>query len=254
MSGDKVWGSRMCEQCIQSREHRAQSREHRAESRERRVLISLLSTLCSLLIISCNPWYFALQQHTGWEIEGKIYDHKERVEVVNRNTVLVEAPAKIAMRCFQITDGVFDTEVTLFNRGTYAADDEVIFHCRSTPYADTVLSRTDGDLYPSYFAVVVSNDYAVVYHQDTSYAWHGIIPEPGTPFRLRVVQHGHYADVEVACTDLGQYRMDDATTQWISVAPQGEQRVEIRDPIFRPLRDEFPPVADADTFVNPFLR
>ena len=214
----------------------------------------VLAFLCSLALASCNPWYFTLQQHTGWEVEGKIYDHKEKVDVVNRNTVIVDAPAKIAIRCYQLTDGVFDAEITLFNRGTHPADDEVIFHFRSTPYADTVLSRADGDYTPSVFAVVVSNDYASVTHQDTTYTWRGIMPEPGIPFRIRVIQHGRYADVEVACTDLGQYKMDDATTQWVSVSPQGGQRVEIRDPIFRPLVDEFPAVADVNTFVNPFLR
>lgn len=213
----------------------------------------LLCALCSLLITSCNPWYFALQQHTGWDVEGKIYDHKEKVDVVNRNTVIIEAPARVAIRCYQITDGVFDTEVTLFNRGQNAADDEVYFQFRSTPYEDTVMSQ-DPEYHPSTFGVMVSNDYAYVIHQDTTYSFSGIIPEPGTPFRLRVIQHGRYANVEVACTNLGTYKMDNHTSQWVSIAPQGTQRVEIRDPIFRPLRDGFPATAAAQDFVNPFLR
>ena len=214
----------------------------------------ILLTICSLLLASCNPWYFTLQQHTGWEVEGKIYDHKEKVDVVNRNTLILEAPAKVAIRCYQITDGVFDAELTLFNRATYPADDEVILHFRSTPYEDTVMSRTIADFHPSIFAVVISNDYAQVVHQDTTYTWGGIIPEPGTPFRVRVIQHGRYANVEVACTDLGLYETDNATTQWVSIAPQGDQRVEVRDPLFRPLRDEYASSIDVEDLVNPFLR
>jgi len=226
------------EQRAASREQRAESSEQRVKSSGQSVSFSVLCALCSLLLSSCNPWFFSLQRHTGWDIEGKILGHKERVDVVNQNTVFVEAPAAIAIRCYQITDGVFDTEMTLDRHAEHEADDEVVLRLDSTPYEDSVMNSDRGE-----HLVISHNNVSIAFNGEQQRVLPVAMPPAGTPFRVRLIRHGRYLNVEVACTDLGQFLLGDASTQWITIAPQGSQRIQLRDPMFHPLtEEEFPPV------------
>ena len=207
--------------------------------------ISLVAVaLVAFMAIGCSPWHFMMQRQSGWVIEGKKRVDKDLVDIVSDNQIAVTGPAGVSMRCYQITEGVFDTEITLQNRGTDPADGEVSIGLRSTPYADTV--ENSGE--PAFGLVIRNNDVSVEY-MDSTYTTHGIIPEPGTPFRIRVVEHGRFVDIEVACTNLGRYEFASPSTQWVSIFAGPEQEIELRDPSFRPLNEVF--LTERETFAAP---
>ncbi len=234
------------EQQLKSSEQQLKSSEQRVASSEHHSLFgirypsfatrysllanrySLLATCFSLLaalLSSCNPWVFTMQRHTGWDIEGKIYTNHQQVDLPTDNLVIVEAPASIAMRCYQITDGTFDAEFTLARDGGGGLE----LRFDSTPYEDTVLRSGRGE------RITIDQQAVTVAANGTTTTVPVVLPPAGTPFRVVLVRHGRYLDVEVACTTIGQFRIDDASTQWLSIVPAPEQRVEVRDPQFRPL-------------------
>jgi len=169
-----------------------------------------------------------MQRHTGWDIEGKIYSNHQLVDLPTDNLVIVDAPASIAIRCYQITDGTFDAEFTLARD----VDGGMELRFDSTPYEDTVLRSGRGE------RIMIDRQAVTVATNGTTTTVPVALPPAGTPFRVVLVRHGRYLDVEVACTAIGQFRIDQASTQWLSIAPSAQQRVEVRDPQFRPLLKE----------------
>lgn len=194
------------------------------------IVFALLTS--AVLLAACSPWHFKMQEKTGWEIEGKIYDYHKGVNVAANNQVFVTSPAAIAIRTEQITDGTFDVEMTFAGGSQFASDHEVTLIMRSTPYDDTVSNAQA-------IAIVITQEATTVVDGDRSTTIAAQLPPPGTPFRVRVVSHGHDYDVEVACTNIGRFTTPLPSTQWVSIHPSGKRTLELRDPKFRPLAEEF---------------
>ncbi len=198
-----------------------------------RATIAVTLTLTVVIFVTaCSPWHFTMQRHTGWEIEGKIYDYYDGVEVAGNNQVFITAPAAIAIRTDQITDGTFDTEITFEGGNPYTADDNVTLILRSTPYDDTVSNAQA-------IAIVITPEATSVIEDNWTTTVPAQLPPPGTAFRVRIVIHGNSYDVEVACTNIGRFTTPLPSTQWVSIHPSGSHRIELRDPKFRPLVEEF---------------
>jgi len=186
----------------------------------------LLTILFCATVAGCSPWNFALQKDTGWDIDGRIYDAPHLVDASAANMVSVTSPASIAIRCEELTDGTFDSEMTL-------SGGNVRLRLRSTPYNDSV-RRTE-----PYIDIVIDQSSTTILHDGTSTRVASPLPEPGTPFRIFIRQFGKYIDVEVACAKVGRFETSHPSTQWISVIPGEGATVELRDPKFAPIRDEY---------------
>lgn len=180
----------------------------------------------SLFLCSCNPYVFELQRLSGWPIEGRILSGKENVEVAADNVLRITNPAVVAVRTEQITDGMFDTEL----RWVSAGDVELVF--RSTPYDDSTSSTNAVNVRLGFRETIVT-------YGDSTYRADVPTPVDGTPFRLRVVQHGNVMDVVVGCTFVAHLTTRQPSTQWLSIRPNVGTAIEFRDPKFLPLTDEF---------------
>lgn len=197
---------------------------------------TIIAVIC-LGLAGCSPYYFELQKQSGWPISGKRVLNHNNVDVPSENQIILNPQSSAYIRCEQLTDGIFNTEVTLFNRGTYGVDDEVIFSFRSTPYDDTVM------ISQHQLAMVLTLETASIVVDDVTTTV-PINVEPGKPFRIEVQQHGSSFEATVACEYLGRFDVTSPTTQWVGIHTLGQQRVEVRDPRFYPLRDDFRPTTD----------
>jgi hypothetical protein len=182
--------------------------------------------LILLLLTACDPWTFRLQQQTGWPIEGKIYREYRTVDIEGEDVLRVASPAGIAMRCVYLTDGAFNTEMSL-------EGESVTLRFRSTPYEDTVTQTGQ------FLDLVIGQHETVIRTRNMERRVACPLPMEGRPFKVHVVQHGRYVDAQIACVDLGRLTLDQPSTQWISVWPAEGARVELRDPFFSPITDEF---------------
>jgi hypothetical protein len=185
-----------------------------------------LSLFLCFALTSCNPYVFELQRLSGWPIEGRILSSKDNVDVGADNVLRVTNPAVVAVRTEQITDGMFDTELKWVSAG----DVELVF--RSTPYDDSTSSTNAVNVRLGFRETIVT-------YGDSTYRVDVPTPVDGTPFRLRVVQHGNVMDVVVGCTLVAHLTTRQPSTQWLSIRPNVGTAIEFRDPKFLPLTDEF---------------
>ena len=103
---------------------------------------------------------------------------------------------------------------------------------RSTPYNDTVNNVQA-------IAIIITPEATSVVEDNRTTTVPALLPPPGTPFRVRIINHGNSYDVEVACTNIGRFTTPLPSTQWVSIHPSGTHRIELRDPKFRPLAEGF---------------
>lgn len=195
--------------------------------------LALIIAVVASILTGCSPYNFTLQKETGWEIDGKKAVNHHNVVVEAKNLVTLEPKSGVFMRCEQLTDAIFNTEMTLFSKNEGGSDFDVSLRLRSTPYDDTVLMNDNG------FVLIISDDVVSVVSDDQSVSVPVELPPAGEPFRVVVKQHGQVVEATVACTFVGRYFVSTPTTQWISVQTPGKQRVELRDPTFRPIHEDF---------------
>lgn len=202
------------------------------------LIISLLGTLA---LSACSPWRFALSPTADYPIEGKILTAKDSVVVVANNAITTAAPAAIAFRCKGLTESEFNTEVVL-ERGSGF---DMWF--RSTPFLDSVQGN------PHKLMVHVSRDTSigvmagtasVIVSYGDSWIAKPIAISPLTPFSIVVTQHGGYADVQVACVDVGRFTMVTPASEWITLRPNNGARVRLVDPRYTPIPDLYEVTAD----------
>lgn len=186
-------------------------------------VLVLVAATCT----SCSPWFFTLQRDTDWPLSAKIISRHDLVEVDAGNAVTVRYPSRIAMRCQDITDGIFDTEVLLGDADSDTT--AMVLLLRSTPHADTVHRS------PSPVEIRVSTLTTMVITPDTTAVVDAPLPPPGTPFRVQVYTLGRTLRVSVACHDVGMYHIDGPSSEWITVAPAGGSTVRLIDPLILPV-------------------
>ncbi len=147
------------------------------------------------------------------------------------NAIALAHPARIAFRSEQITDGEFDTEL-LLKRGSGFA---LVF--RSTPYDD---SASGG---PSALRLHIGREISSLTGRGIATSAEAPLPS-NKPFRVVVVQHGRWIDVEVACVKIRRFAVETPSTQWITLEPDPDSRVELRDPQFRSLGDVYETIGE----------
>ncbi len=174
-----------------------------------------------ILLSACSPTRFTLQRNTGWPIDGRILNNHHNVEVVGNKNVSIRDSARVALRCEQLTDATFDTEMLL------GENDRIELQFRTTPYDDS-LNNVRG-----LSVVIEPNLTTVIANTDTLYK---AIPIPkSAPFRIVVTQFGRYVDIEVACEKVGRLTTVSPSTQWVIINVDEGGSLDIIDPIFRPL-------------------
>jgi hypothetical protein len=187
--------------------------------------ISLLVLLVSVAA-GCSQWKFQLQESQDWPIEGRKLVNKDSVNVLADNLLSVAHPARAAFRSKPLTDGGFSTEVRLVRGSGFA----LVF--RSTPFDDSTAGG------PNALRLHVAGDLAQVQTRDTVFS-HQVNCPTGKPFRIDIVQHGEWVDLEVACIKVPRFLLRTPSTQWVTVIPDSSSRVELRDPAFRSIEDVF---------------
>ena len=188
----------------------------------------------AIVICSCNPWRFALQQKADYPIEGRILSNKNSVEVYAENAVRITSPASVAIRSEQITDGEFNTEVKLLRGSGF----DVVF--RSTPFDDSTNGGRNKLAIRIYrdtsLGVMAGVSMATVTSADTSVTV-PITLSGREAFTIVVTQQGVYADVVVACSPIGRFKTSTPSTQWISIKPAPNASIDLIDPLFRSVED-----------------
>lgn len=178
--------------------------------------------LCIALLSSgCNPWIFSLQKNTGWPIEGRILSNYDSVDVVAPNAIRISHDSKIAMRCVNLTDGVFTTDVQL-RYGTI-----LNLEFRTTPFDDSTKN------YDGLILKVGRDEVHATIHGKTT-----VVPtkqSTDSPFAITVVQQGDWIDVEVACTNVGRFFSKEPSTQWLLANTSAPGSALFVDPTFSPL-------------------
>lgn len=162
-----------------------------------------------------------MQKNTGWDIEGRILRDKEHVSVVDNDHLMISDSARVAMRCEQLTDGVFDTELQMENA------QRTLLQFRTSPYADSVQHNAG-------FTISITETETVVSNADTSIVT-PLLLTPSTPFRLTVRQHGNFFDVEIACKNCGRIQTAAPSSQWLIASLPNGGTMHFIDPQFRPL-------------------
>jgi hypothetical protein len=189
---------------------------------------SVAWVLLMLLCVSCSPWSFTVQRDTDWPLTGRIIKRHDMVEVDAANAFTVAYPSRVALRCDDVTDGIFDAEILTDYLPT---DTSVIVSLlmRSTPYADTVLKvRSPVEMH-------ISTTHTRVLLPDSTITVVAPLPPPGTPFRVQVYTMGRTLRVSVACHDVGIFDVQAPSSEWITVAPAVGQSVRIIDPVILPV-------------------
>lgn len=179
------------------------------------------------MLMSCSPWTFTIQQHTGWPLQGRIYTRHDLVDVEAANTIMVSHPSSVALRCEQVTEGIFDTEVTVTGPLNDTAD-VLTLRLRSTPHADTVhdaKAPVEIRITPHVTTVVTPTSTRTVQTP---------LPSIGTPFRIHVITFGRTMRVSVACHDVGTYAVEVPSSEWISITPGLGTTLRFADPMILP--------------------
>jgi hypothetical protein len=174
-----------------------------------------------VMCMGCNPWVFTLQENTGWPIEGRILRNYDSVDVVAPNAIRISHNSRVAMRCVNLTDGVFTADVDL----RYGSILTLEF--RTTPYDDSV-KNADG------LILHIGRDEVRTVYQGQS----STVPtntSTSNPFNITVTQHGRWIDVEVACTDVGRFYSTQPSTQWVMAHTSAPGSALLVDPRFSPL-------------------
>ncbi|MCX6141221.1 MAG: hypothetical protein NTX15_10415, partial [Candidatus Kapabacteria bacterium] len=110
-----------------------------------RTAVTISIFVVAMFVSSCNYFEFTMQEYTGWPVQTRILNDRHNVTRPAPNTVHLDGDARIGMRCMQITDGIFTTEIKL-NMGS-----TLRLQTRTTPYDDStafqrgmVIDITDG--------------------------------------------------------------------------------------------------------------
>lgn len=175
-----------------------------------------------ILLSACSPTRFTLQRNSGWPIDGRILNNRGNVDVVNDKRVSISDTARVALRCQELTDATFDTEVLLGEKN------RIELQFRTTPYDDSLNSVRGISL------VIEPNLTTVSTNTDTLYK---AIPIPrNAPFRIVVAQYGRYVDIEVACEKVGRLTTYSPSTEWVIINVDEGGSLDLIDPIFKPLQ------------------
>lgn len=164
---------------------------------------------------------FALQNNSGWPIEGKIVDSIPAVNVYADNALTVASGGGVAMRTRNLTDGVFSMQLTL------KAGNSLTVQTRTTPYSDSVQQE------PGITIHIRSN--AVTVEPVSPRVSVPVDIKTDEPFIVQIVDDGHWIDVTVACIHVGRFPTSQPTTQWMILRSKDLASCTIVDPTFRPL-------------------
>ncbi|MBC8124949.1 MAG: hypothetical protein H7X70_04375 [Candidatus Kapabacteria bacterium] len=183
-----------------------------------RLLAIVAIALCSA---SCSYFEFTMKEYTGWPIVTRILYDRHNVSRIAQNAVQLSSEAKIAMRCEQITDGIFSTEIKLQPGSTLR------LQTRTTPYDDSIATKrgividiTDGET-----SVTVDGRTRKIN-----------TPLPNkAPFVVELYNDGQWTHIFVACVDVGRYESSTPSTQWIIASLPSGGTALIADPSIEPL-------------------
>ena len=129
------------------------------------------------------------------------------------------------MRCVELTDGVFDTEIK------FEGAKQLSVQFRTTPFDDSVKHQSG-------FSILLTEFETKLVSVDTAIITPVLLPM-NAPFRLIVRQHGNFFDVEVACANVGRIHSKDPSTQWILASVPGGGGVHFIDPQFKRIITDF---------------
>lgn len=188
------------------------------------LVLMLVAATCT----SCSPWFFTMQRDTDWPVFAKIISRHDLVDVDAANAFTATYPSRVALRCEEVTDGIFDTEVRT-DAPVHDTSTILVLQLRSTPYADTVrLARCPVE-------IRISSQHTTVITPDTTSVVAAPLPRTGAPFRIQIVTFGRAMRVSVACHDVGIYSVTDAQSEWVTVVPGIDQTIHVIDPVLLPV-------------------
>jgi len=175
----------------------------------------------TVLVVSCNPWVFDLNKDTGWPVEGRILKNYDSVDVVSGNAIQISGDSKIAMRCVNVTDGVFSSDVQL-RYGTL-----LTLEFRSTPFDDSTSLRNG-------LILTIGRDEVKAELDGKSTT----VPTSQTtnkPFIVVITHQGNWIDVDIACTKIGRFKSQAPSTQWLLANTSAPGSALFVNPRFEPL-------------------
>lgn len=179
-----------------------------------------LLVLASLVTTSCSYFEFTMKEQSGWPIQTKILRDRHNVTRTAENAIQLTDEARVGMRCKAITEGVFSTEVHLKQGATLQLQTHTTPYDDSTAFAKGMIIQIGNDQ-----TTVVCN--GVTSHTET--------PLPNKkPFVVEIVSDGNWTLLTVACTEVGRFQTNSASTQWIIASLVSGGSALIGDPSFEP--------------------